>query len=182
MSEFSHVLRADEVPSEGQQVAIEAEEGQRRAIAQRLGLARLEALSATLDITPLPGGGLEIAGQLNAVVEQLCVVSLEPLVSEIVRPLRLRFLPLEDFRAHEASLEAEGGAAAAGPDEFDVEPLNEGSLDLAELVLQELSLALDPYPRKAGAIFETIGQAEESGGQPTRRPFAALGEMMNKGG
>ncbi|MGD9801132.1 MAG: hypothetical protein AB7V02_11105, partial [Parvularculaceae bacterium] len=50
------------------------------------------------------------------------------------------------------------------------EPLDGDEIDLGELLVQHLSLALDPYPRKDGAesLLETYRNAA------TASPFAGL--------
>ncbi len=177
MVELTHSVRIADIPAEGRAIAIEASESQRQAAAPELGLLALRRLSAEFDIRPLAGGGVAVRGALTAEVVQSCVVTLEPIESALNRSIDLRFLPMEDFERHEARLEASGEDAADGPD---VEPLVSESLDLGELLLQELSLALDPYPRTPGAEIADLHSAEEGASPAKTRPFADLDKLMKK--
>jgi hypothetical protein len=52
------------------------------------------------------------------------------------------------------------------------EALENGQLDLGALAAEFLMLAIDPYPRKAGAVFEPLPAGKEPAG-----PFAALANL-----
>ena len=178
MAEFSRPLRLDEVPADDLSLQLDATAGERAAVARRLGLLSLDLLQGTLSVRPLARGGLELKGSVQAKLEQSCVVTLEALPVEVSRPLNLRFLDEEAFRQHESAQED----PLDGPD---VEPMPGGeSLDLGELLVEELSLALDPHPRRADAGFadlslgpdgSTDGAAGSSGS-----PFAVLEGFAGK--
>ncbi len=57
----------------------------------------------------------------------------------------------------------------------DIEVLANPIIDVAQPVLEELSLALDPYPRAEGATF--TGPREQT--SPAASPFAVL-ESLNR--
>jgi hypothetical protein len=57
-------------------------------------------------------------------------------------------------------------------DEDPPEPLDSGHIDLAALAVEFLALALDPFPRKPGAVFADAPDVETEGG-----PFAALSAL-----
>ena len=50
------------------------------------------------------------------------------------------------------------------------EPIEGGQIDLGRLATDALFLAIDPYPRKPGAVFEPEVVADD----PEDHPFAAL--------
>jgi len=50
------------------------------------------------------------------------------------------------------------------------EPMVDGVIDLGRLAIDVLLLAIDPYPRKPGAVFEP----EVATADPDDHPFAAL--------
>ncbi len=177
MAEFSHPVRIAEVPEEGRYVRLEASPPQCQHLAPGLGLLALHRLSAELDLQPLRGGGLAVRGALKAVVEQSCVVTLEPIKSDVDRAIDLAFLPPAAFQQHEAGLKDGIGDLENGPD---VEPLEGDCLDLGEIVLQELSLALDPYPRKEGADFAGFADEDEAAHAGRKGPFADLGRLIDE--
>lgn len=142
--------RPTEVTKLNQPLQLSATEAERNAVAKRLGLLALDNLNATLQLKRGQGDTIIVKGDLTADVTQSCVVTLEPVKSLIK----------EDVVATYSD------GAPAGLDEFDPddandapEPVENGKIDLGELVVQHLSLALDPYPRKAGAEFKGFGDA-----------------------
>ncbi|HIP78899.1 MAG TPA: hypothetical protein EYH07_10605 [Kiloniellaceae bacterium] len=58
------------------------------------------------------------------------------------------------------------------------EPLPPEGIDLGELVVQELAVSLDPYPRAEGAVVPPGYEAEDEG--PADHPFAALKVLKGK--
>jgi hypothetical protein len=103
---------------------------------------------------------------LEADVIQSCVVTLEP-VRSLVRD-RFEATFAEGADAQDAP-EVEVDPAAADPPE----PIVGGKLELGELAAQHLSLAIDPYPRRAGAELDP-GSADAG---REDRPFAALSKL-----
>jgi hypothetical protein len=62
--------------------------------------------------------------------------------------------------------DAEGESEIPDPPE----PIENGMIDLGRLATDVLLLAVDPYPRKPGVVFEPVVTAAD----PEDHPFAAL--------
>jgi hypothetical protein len=151
---------------------LEADEAARSRIAKALGLDGLLSLQAEVRASPWLDGA-QIDGLWRATVRQVCGVTLEPFDSDLEGELRARALP-------------EGSAALGGPDEgggeLDLDPegddppdvLVEDRIDLGAYVVEDLSLAIDPFPRKPGVEFEAPKEKGELS------PFAVLAKL--KGG
>jgi uncharacterized metal-binding protein YceD (DUF177 family) len=157
-----------EVPETGRRVELQADAQTRAAVAALAGLRDLPRLEAAFDVARHGQAGLRVTGRVSATAGQVCVVTLEPMQSEIDEPVDLVFAPPT------APVGADRTPAA---DEIEVadeasEPLVGGAVDLGALATEFLILALDPYPRKPGAVFE--GPAAEDG---TGHPFAALAAL-----
>ena len=86
---------------------------------------------------------------------QNCVVTLEPIESEIDEAVDLVFLP-EAATAPDA-----GGRCSAVEADDPPETLQDGMVDLGAVATEFLLLGIDPYPRKPGAVFDA---------PPARRP------------
>lgn len=158
--EFSRPLPADRVPAAGSLENITAEPAELKALAARMKLPAIHALSAEIRATPWRGGGIKLEGHITADLEQVSVISLEPFRETVSLPLARYFLP--------------PGAAAGSSGEEDADPIQGGSIDLGEVVAETLALDLDPYPRKPGEAFaEHVEDAESPPG--SRSPFAVLG-------
>jgi uncharacterized metal-binding protein YceD (DUF177 family) len=163
---WSFPVRRDDVPETGLHLDLVADEATRAAVAGVAGVQGLPRLVATFEVAR-QGGGLKVTGEVAASVEQTCVVSLEPMTSELVEPIDLAFVPPRaDEPADEAEEELDPGAAD------ETEPLVDGVADLGVVATEFLLLAIDPYPRKPGVEFEPP-KVEDSGANP----FAALAAL-----
>lgn len=155
--EMLRPLRPGAVGPQGRHERLEATPAEREALAARLGLLGLDALTAEIDLAPAPGGALRARGTLRAAVVQECVVTLDPVPQSVEAPIDWRILPPGEEPSDELD---------DGPDEIESEP--DGSVDLGEALVQDLALALDPYPRAPGAELPSGA----SDGKAS--PFAAL--------
>lgn len=164
--EFSRPVDAGRLaPGEESAYEIAANAAEREALAQRFELLRLDHLAATVRLRRLAGGLLRLTAELSADVVQACVVTLEPVASHLADSFSLLYgRPQND--ASEVVL--------SGETEL-VEPLEGGVIDLGEVAAQQLSLALDPYPRAPGVGLD------EASGRMGDSPFAALAKLREKG-
>lgn len=157
MSEFARPVVVERLPRGETVYDIAATAEERLALAKRFAFLALDRLEASVTLVPLPGGLIRLAAEVSAEVQQECVLTLEPVASRIAERFTL---------VYGASSE-EGELVLSGEAEL-VEPLVGGTIDLGEAVAQQLSLALDPYPRAPGA--EESLSAEPAAASP----FAAL--------
>jgi hypothetical protein len=155
---------AAEVPETGRHVELAPDEATRQAIAKVADVVALPRLKATFDLTRLGAEGLRVEGRVLATVVQNCVVTLEPIESEIDEAVDLVFRP----EAGELP-----GASAEEVEALDTEEPPEtlvgGAVDLGTLAAEFLILGIDPYPRKEDAVFDA-----PPAGDPASHPFAAL--------
>jgi uncharacterized metal-binding protein YceD (DUF177 family) len=161
-SPWSVVVALDDIPETGLHTAIEAPEPVRADLAKLAGLRELPRLSAVFDLTPR-GGGLHVAGQVSAHLGQTCVVTLDPIESDITESIDVVFVPAIRTPAKDLKLDDEPPELLVGD-----------KIDLGAIATEFLLLGIDPYPRKAGAEFTPI-RADDAGA----RPFAAL-EALKK--
>lgn len=150
----------------------EANEKERRAIADHLGLVSLDALEGEARIRPWRGRGAIVEGRFKAVVVQTCVVTLEPVTSTVEQDFERRYLP-EDLIAREEPDPRARDIEVELTAEEPPEPLVGDRIELGDAVVEELSLGLDPFPRCEGAELEQ----PESPEQAALHPFAALARL-----
>ncbi len=143
---------------------IEASADECAAIARRLDILAVKTLVAALTAVREDSGDISVYGSVSADVEQACVVSLEPVAEQVKVDISQRFT----VRADEEE----------GEDEDPFEPIVDDEIDIGEVIVQNLALALDPYPRAAGAVFEPVDDDE---GVPSG-PFAALAQLRDGDG
>ncbi|CAH1650010.1 conserved hypothetical protein [Hyphomicrobiales bacterium] len=171
---LSHPIRIEAIRQRGTEIVVRAEPPQFPAIARLLGLASLEALEARYLLTR-NGERVKLEGRIQARLQQTCVVTLDPFPVQLDVPVKLDFAPEEDIEASSRRAErddAEIDIEVLLNEEDPPEPIVDGVIDLGSVTLEFLALALDPYPRKPGANFET--PAGEAGAES---PFAALAKL-----
>jgi hypothetical protein len=174
-SPVSFRVNVGRLPQKGMPVTVEADAGQRQSLAAWHGLASVERYRAELLVTPWKRRGVRVEGTVEASITQQCVVTLEPVQSEIRGAVEGLFLP-EDSKLGRLGFE-DGGEImldADGPDR--PETFTGDSIDVGALAEEFFALAIDPYPRKPGAVLPGAGsdaQGETPGG-PLQQKLEAL--------
>jgi uncharacterized metal-binding protein YceD (DUF177 family) len=182
-NEFSRRVTIDPWPDAGVNVNVTADPVERRAVARRFDLVEVRSLHGYGRIERLEGAAeLVFRGWLEADVVQTCVASLEPVPARIRRPVERRYRPGAAHAAALARLQP-SGSIDLDDAEDEVEPLIGREIDLGEALAEELALALDPYPRAAGAAMvetEALGPHVTLGRAEPGKPFAALRQLQDK--
>jgi uncharacterized metal-binding protein YceD (DUF177 family) len=124
-------------------------EDDRRAIAKRFALVSLDRLEAKLTLVRWHDGG-QIDGRWKATVTQNCGVTLEDYATDLSGHFRVRVVPQGSLHAPDPEV-VEIAFDPEADDPPDV--LEDNIVDLAHYVLEELSLSIDPFPRKPDAVF-----------------------------
>jgi uncharacterized metal-binding protein YceD (DUF177 family) len=168
--EFVRPIRVlDIIEREPRRVALVASEDERRMLAARFGLAALERLEAACAIERV-GEAVKAEIALSADVIQTCVVSLEPVSAHLVTTESVRFVPSARASEREIDIDVEKDDPP--------EPIVDGAIELGEIIAEMLGLALDPYPRRAGAAFE--GWSDRGGDEAESdriNPFSVLSQL-----
>jgi len=141
--EFSRPVEAPRTRGREASHRIDAKPSERQALARRFGLLTLDRLEAEVRLTLGAGGVVRLEASFAADIVQECVVTLEPVPGAIAEEFTLLFAAPQDKRT-----------LVLDSDEESVEPLADGRIDIGEAVAQQLSLALDPYPRVPGASLD----------------------------
>lgn len=157
--EFSRPLDARRIAKTGSVECIAATPEECLALARRIDLPAIHALSAELTARPWQGGGLKLEGTLEADIDQISVVSGITFRARVVAPVTRFFLP---------------PGASFDPDEADVDILSEGEADMGEVVTESLLLALDPYPRLEVETFGEVHFSPDEAEPADESPFARL--------
>ena len=160
--EFNRPVDVVRLGPDGASYDIAASAEERAALARRFDLLALDHLSAQVTLKPVAGGFYRLAATLEAALTQACVATLEPVTSRVEETFSLLY----------GALEAQKEVLLDGESET-VEPLEGGMIDIGEAVAQQLSLAIDPFPRAADAPSQTDAAASS----PLDSPFAVLAKL-----
>jgi uncharacterized metal-binding protein YceD (DUF177 family) len=162
---FAHHLKLHQI-RDGDRVDLVADESERQAIAERLGLNALERFEAHA-ILSRKGEMIRAEGRLQATLEQSCVVTSDPVASHIDEPFDLMFTP--------APGSGEPEEVELGETDCDVVFYDGAAIDLGSAIADTLALSIHPYPRSAGAdaTLKEAGVMSEA----EASPFAALAKL-----
>ncbi len=161
-SELHRPAALDRIGPHGTPVLVEASQEELPAIAARLGVLAIHALRCAFKLRRIGGSLIEAQGELVAGVTQLCVVSLDEFDSTVEEAFTVHFVP-EGTEDDDPD-----------PDAIDQVPFQGSAIDLGEAAVEQLALALDPYPRKPGAALP------EDAGELGLGAFASLAALRGK--
>ncbi|MGD1934495.1 MAG: DUF177 domain-containing protein [Candidatus Phaeomarinobacter sp.] len=168
--EYSYIVDVASLPTTGINRPIRPTQDECAAVAERLGLQAITRFDIRSEVTPWRGSGARLSGSFDADVVQTCVVSLDPVPAHVSDSFEVRYLPAKMIEEPKPGQELD-----VNPDEDEPEPLggdNGTSFDAGDVAVQYLSLALDPYPRKADASIPDEATSPE---EPS--PFAVLASL-----
>jgi uncharacterized metal-binding protein YceD (DUF177 family) len=170
---FKRMVAAAKIGDGGLVHAVKAQPAEFADIAAYLELAGVKSLTGEIALERWRGKGVRLSGKLTADVVQTCVVTLDPVEAHVEAAFERRFLQPEKL-LKEAEDESDVFVDPTGEDP--PEPLSH-EIDLGEILIEELALNLDPYPRKPGVAFQGDATSE-----PRENPFAVLAKLKPKKG
>ena len=156
-------------------IEIVASEAERKALAAAYDLVAVKNLSATVDVSPAPGGGVLVEGHVVADIVQTCVVSLVPVEAHINETFEVRYVR-DPGKLPKVGAEVVIDPTAPDPPELLTGP----TVDVGEIAEEYFVLAIDPYPHAPGA---TLPANIVEDAEPTKdSPFAALARLAKGAG
>jgi uncharacterized metal-binding protein YceD (DUF177 family) len=167
--DFAHALRIDSI-RDGERIDLAADEAERVAVAERLGLERIERLGAHAALSR-HGADVLAEGRVRAALDQACVVTGEPVAAHIDEPFTVRFIPEPAVATPDEEIEL-------APEDGDTVFHDGATIDLGSAIADTLALALNSYPRSAAA--ETASREAGVMSEMEASPFAVLAKL--KGG
>ncbi len=161
---LSRLVDVTNIPPQGSHVVVEATAEECAALAKDFKLPAIHRLAGEYRLTS-SAKGIHVAGRVRALIEQTCVVTLDPFESEIDEEVDVDFA------------EPSGMPAEPPTEMHEYEPPDEivnGHVDLGALTAEFLVLGLDPYPRKPGVNFDYKSEDRIDS------PFAALSKLKRE--
>lgn len=171
MSDFSHRVALDLI-RDGDTVDLDSSDAERLSIASRLGLDSLDRLEAHVALHR-DKDMIVATGRVRASLTQSCVATGEPVASDVDEPFEIRFVPEPGGGLDEEEVEL-------AESDCDIVFHDGSAIDLGAAVADTLALAIDPYPRSAGAeaaLREAGVMSESEAG-----PFAVLAQLRKGNG
>lgn len=185
--EWSVPTRAEDITSAVKTVEVSPDEAEAEALARRLELLSLREFRAKLQLNRTSPHIIHVKGSLEAKVSQSCVLTLEPVDSEVKDEFEAWYSDeSEAISFKKAQREAQSKKELLElpmlEEEEDPEPVINGQIDLGDLVSQYLSLAIPPYPTKEGLSYSVQVEEPKEAGKNNMKlnPFAALKDWRPK--
>ena len=166
--------RVNEVGERGLAAERQASAQECAAVARDMGILRCISVAAQYELKPLARGRFGMLGQIDAVIEQACVVTLDPVREEIVAEIDLEFWPKGQIeQADEIEVEA--------LEQDDPEPIESGLLAVGRVIYEMLASQADSYPRLPGEELERTEAGEPAGPDAVNpaNPFAKLAALRD---
>jgi uncharacterized metal-binding protein YceD (DUF177 family) len=169
---FSYPVKVGHISANAVKVHLEANEAERAALRDQWNVSDVLSLTSDLQIARWKKDGVKIKGRVQAKIVQACVVTLEPVESDIDEPVEAIFVPENSRLARIAANDS--GEMILDPEGPDLPDTFTGdTIDVGLAVTEYAALAIDPYPRKSGATFEErIESNQKDDVRPN--PFAVL--------
>ena len=165
------------LPEKGIELVLKPNAAERAEIAAWLEIEALEGLVGSVRLTRNASGRYLYRGHLDADVVQACVVTLEPVPAHISQDFEREFElapPVPKRGKRRTGVNASAKPVIEILDDNDAPDIIESPvIDIAAPMIEELSLSLDPYPRKAGVSFT----APEDLPGTVDNPFAVLQKL-----
>jgi len=164
--DFAHRLPLNQI-RDGERIDLNADEDERKAVADRLALRGLDRLNAHATLER-KGEIVRAVGRLKASVRQSCVVTDEPVDAHVDEAFDIHFIPEPRIDSPDEEVELVAS-------DCDVVFHDGAAIDLGSAIADTLALSLDPYPRSAGAMtaLKEAGVLSEA----EAGPFAALAKL-----
>jgi hypothetical protein len=178
--EFSHPISTARLSFKPSSYRLAANADERAALARRFALISLDRFEATVTLKREPGDAVRFDGEIEADLVQACVVTTDPVPARVTDRFTLIYRPdIDEATADQMALD--------NPEDEIIEPLIGDSIDIGEAVAQQLSVAMDPYPRVVGAQSSVASvkaagiEGDEAGAPMARRnPFDALAVLKKQ--
>ena len=163
--ELSKEVELSSLGAGGKLFPLQADDEACARIAKRLGIPRVKSLAGEIRLSATKKD-IKATGVVRAELVRECVASLEEMDEAVDEAFELEFLREEDPEQLQD-----------GREEWELPEVHEGEIfDVGELLVQQLSLAMDPFPRKEGAR----SLAEDYGVEAESSPFAVLKSESKK--
>jgi hypothetical protein len=168
--EFSRIVKIDDIGPGELKLELRADVPALAGVAERLGLSRLKELSAKVTLSRQDQHDTRVCVDFSANLVQCCVVSLEDVATEIVDTFSVI------YSSERGPSDEDDDVVIDAFEDDPPEPVIDGCIDVGELVVQHLSLVIDPYPRAPGAVApegseEALAEEDEAA---SKNPFAVL--------
>lgn len=164
-------------------LTLELDEATREQFKKTYELLELPVFKADVEVRRWRKAGVAVKGNISAETVQSCVVSLQPVTTQIEESFERTFLPEDDGSKRRKSSQDDLDIEVDFEAEDPPESFSGQQIDLGAVICEQFALGLDLYPKAEGVEVEEAYQPnpeeEEAEDEREPSPFAAL-EALKK--
>ena len=146
---------------------------ERTELADWAAVVGVDKFEARVVLRRLSSARFAYSAHLEANITQSCIFTLEPVPSHIALDITRNLHLVPHIKK---MIDLSGELSPASGDDEVPEEIEKSRYDLAAPLLEEFSLAIDPYPRAAGVAFDTPSKENSE----RENPFAVLKALKSK--
>jgi uncharacterized metal-binding protein YceD (DUF177 family) len=162
-----HFYDLHRLSAAGADIVVTAKDDELPALAQWIGVDAVTKFEGRVALRKLSQTRFTYEADLTVDVVQACVVTLEPVRSRIEKHFS------RTLHVTQGPVAMRETVLVSPADDDSPEEIENPRFDLAAPLIEELTLAIDPYPRAPGVAFETPGPAKTA----EDSPFAVLKQL-----
>ena len=167
---WSHVVPWSSLGAGERRLRLSPDGETRGRLARFLAVERLDRLEAEVTVRGW-SDGMEIEGRVTGTARRTCGVTLDQFDEEVDTPIAVRAVPIGS--PHAPSV-ADGEVVIDLDADDPPDVVDADQVDVAGYITEIFALALDPFPRKPGAVFAPPPESAPPS------PFAVLQTLSPK--
>jgi len=176
------IVNIHNLPAPGESIFLSPDADELKRLATECAVTSIANLDVTFRLKRWRKNGVIVSGDVIADVEQECIKTLDPVYSRLVEHFERQLLPKgsADYKMPEII----DGEMVLDPEANDIPDELEGNeISLWDILVEEMILAIDPFPRSDTDIDEIASEpdiAPDLDEEPTHRPFSDLKTLITE--
>lgn len=164
-------LPVQDVPANGREWRYQADEPELHELSNIIGLGKLGSLEIIYEVSHFRKNSFKMTSDIKLEIEQSCVITLNPVTSKLHDIAATRFVPQHIFEE------------ITNSDEDDIleddnlEPIADSRLNIGRILYEQITGAINPYPRAPGVEFDPASGADPNDDGADLGPFAGLAKL-----
>ena len=179
-AELNFPISVSNLPAPSEKISLPVTHEDLQLVAEACDVIGLQNLEAVFRFKRWRKHGVTLNSDVKTKVEQECIATLEPVFTEIKTSFERQFLPerSSDYKMPEII----DGEMVLDPEADLPDIMSGNTLNLWDILIEELILAIDPFPRADSAPEDSnwVEDDAEDEIEPTHKPFSDLKALITE--
>ena len=181
-AELEYLISITRLPSPSETIKLPTHDEELISAAKACDVTAFENLEAVFRFKRWRKHGITVYGKFSAKLVQECIATLEPVSTRIEEQFERQFLP--EHSSDYKSPEIIDGEIILDPEAEDSPDILENdTINLWDVLIEELILVINPFPRAVSSENESDNLADQASSQtaePTHKPFSDLKTLITE--